>query len=140
MKRQRVQMLNRLFKLLVLSVFVINLQAGELKRYLNYDEAIKVANKENKKVLMFVFSSHCPWCLKMKKTTLQDDEISQYINKNFVFLMINQDSKEFPEEFRAQMVPTTYFIDPKTQKALYSTVGYLKPDMYIEELTFINED
>lgn len=133
-------MFKKVAQILLLCFFAVHLQAGELKRYLNYDEAIKVANKENKKLLMFVFSSHCPWCLKMKKTTLQNDEISNYINKNFVFLMINQDSTEFPEEFRAQMVPTTYFIDPKTQTALYSTIGYLKPDMYIEELTFINED
>ncbi len=133
-------MLNKIFKLLFLLLLAINLQAVELKRYLNYDEAISTAIKEHKKVLMFVFSSHCPWCLKMKKTTLQDDKISKYINKNFVFLMINRDSKEYPEKFKAQMVPTTHFIDPKTQTSLYSTVGYLKPDMYIEELTFINED
>lgn len=140
MKKRQVQNMNKLLTFLFVSLFMVSANAVELNRYLNYEKAIKIAKKENKKVLMFVYSTHCPWCLKMKKNTLHNDKITKYINKNFILLMSNQDDDSFPEEFRAQMVPTTYFINAQTEESLYSTVGYLKPDMYYEELTFIQDE
>jgi thioredoxin-related protein len=121
-------LLTLLFSLSVL------LQAGELIHTEDYEQGIYKAQKEHKNLVLFVYSSYCPWCKKMERDTLENKEVIEYLNKNYIFVAANQDIDEFPQRFMPNGTPTTYVIDPKTQEKLFSLRGYKSPHSFLKRL------
>jgi thioredoxin-related protein len=120
--------------LLTLTLFVTFSVAQPLKEASSYEEAIKQAQKVNKPVLAFVYASYCPWCDKMKERALKRPEIIDFINKTYVFVRINKETDEYPQQFNPRFVPTTYVIDANTQEEIYALYGYKTPKQFLEEL------
>lgn len=60
------------------------------------DEAIALANKQNKHVFIQVGGNWCPWCIKFHKFIHDDKKLDSLLNANYVFLLLNY-SKEKPE-------------------------------------------
>jgi len=98
--------------------------SATLKDVESFETAIKMAKEQNKKVLMFMYSEYCPWCEKMKKTTLSDKKVINYINSRYIFLKMDKDMGEYPEELIPRFIPTTYVIDPKTKESVQDIYGY----------------
>ncbi len=121
--------------LLVIICFSNFIFAQTLNTYTNYQEAIAQGIKENKPVLMFVYTDYCPWCDKMKKNTLKNKKTIDFISKNYIFLSIDKEKDEYPEKFIPRFIPTTYLIDSKTQEEIYALYGYKTTTQLIEELT-----
>ena len=57
------------------------------------DAAIHRADAEGKHVLVQVGGNWCPWCIKLDKLFTANDTIKTYIEKHYVFLLVNY-SKE----------------------------------------------
>jgi thioredoxin-related protein len=122
----------KLFFLLIgFSYFVL---AQNLITYTNYDQALAVAKKENKPLLMFVYTDYCPWCDKMKKNTLSHKKTIEFIQKNYIFLSVNKDNSVYPEKFIPRYIPTTYLIDATNEEELYALYGYKTTTELIKEL------
>ena len=68
----------------------------------SWEDGLKKAKKENKMILVDVYTTWCGWCTKMENDTYAKDNIQKLINDNFVPIKIN------PEEV------TTYTIGAKT--------------------------
>lgn len=47
-----------------------------------------------KKVLIYVTTSWCGWCKKMKQTTFTDSQLIDYLNKNFHLVKLDGEEKE----------------------------------------------
>ncbi|MFA7091690.1 MAG: thioredoxin family protein [Arcobacteraceae bacterium] len=125
-----------MFKFLISIICFSNLLlAQSLLTYTNYDEAIHQAKKQNKHVLMFVYTDYCSWCDKMKKTTLSHQKTIEFINKNYIFLSINKEKENFPKAFTPRYIPTTYLIDAQNQEEIYALFGYKTSSELIEELS-----
>ena len=105
----------------------------DLKDVEFYDKALDMAQKQNKKVLMFMYSEYCPWCEKMKKTTLIDKKVIKYINSKYIFLKMDRDIGEYPQKLKPKFIPTTYVIDPKTKETVQKIYGYKSPENFIKE-------
>ena len=103
--------------------------------YTNYNEALTQAKKQNKPLLMFVYTDYCPWCEKMKKTTLSHKKTIEFINKNYIFLTINKEKDDYPKEFIPRYIPTTYLIDAQKEEEVYALFGYKTSSELIEELS-----
>jgi hypothetical protein len=60
--------------------------------------AIERAGKEGKHVLAQVGGNWCPWCLKLDKLCTSNDTIRAFIQKNYVFVLINysKENKNLP--------------------------------------------
>lgn len=124
----------------ILIIFIAIYSYGlELKVNHNYKEAINKAKQSNKKVLLFLKSGYCPWCHKMEKETLKNSKITKFINENYVFLKLDKDDDIYPKKFFSDIVPTTYLIDPNTQEKINTMYGYIKPNIFIDDLSFLNE-
>lgn len=106
--------------LLFLSVFT---SASDLKHINSFEDGLYLAKKQNKQMMLFIYSTHCPWCKKMERTTLSDSEVIDFINEKFVFVSLNKDIDDIPSNFIPYGVPTTYAIDKNGEK-LYTMKGY----------------
>lgn len=121
---------------IILSLFlgVFFLFGSPLQTYTDLGDAFLSAKKQNKKVLLFVYTSYCGWCSKMKETTLKDPAIVNFINKNYIFVSLNQDQTKLPEELIPKFVPTTFLLDSQTKKVLTYLPGFKPADDFIEDL------
>ena len=97
--------------------------ANELKWEKDIPTAFNKALKENKTVMVFVSTSNCRWCVKMKKRTLLDNGIFKKL-ENYILVKTIKDSKEAQKHLpEVEYVPTIFFYSPK--KELYERVtGY----------------
>lgn len=97
-------------------------------------KALEKGKKENKKVVMFIYSTSCGWCAKMKNTTFKDEKLIKLLNQKFVFSPVNQDAGVLPPHLLPEFVPMTYIIDTKSNKITSSIAGFKNTDDFIAEL------
>jgi len=130
---------------LLLGVFLLTLtlfsaSADKYAKQMGYERdysiALAKAKKQNKPLMMVLGSSYCPWCRRFERETLSSKQVSAYIKKETIALIVDNrhDIKSFPKEFRTNFTPKVFFIDPKTQKSFYETTAYMKKIEFLEEL------
>jgi len=119
---------------ILLFIFISFVYSQELRIYTSYDDAIKTAQKEKKKVLMFIHADYCPWCDKMKEETFKDEDTIAFINERFVFLSVDREDPSYPDRFFPKYIPTTHLIEPNKQKNIYSMPGFKPTEHLINEL------
>ncbi len=131
-------------------------------KWLTFEEAIVLHEKQPKKILIDLYTDWCGWCKVMDKKTYSQQQIFSYINKNFYPVKFNAEQKE-SVEFRGNTFnyvssgnrgvhelavaftqnrlsyPTTIFID-EDLKIIQPIGGYLKPDQMEPILKYIGGD
>lgn len=121
--------------------------------WLSYDEAAQLAQVKPKKIFVDVYTSWCGWCKRMDATTLQDPNISKYLNKKYYSVKLNAESskkttykgRELTESdlaktvFQATGFPTTVYLT-EGQDVLQPVPGYLDVDMLNKILHFYGDD
>lgn len=102
----------------------------------DYNQALKVAQKENKPLMLVMVGDYCPWCRKFERKTLQRELIALNVNKNFIPLIVdrNLDQGKYPQEYFAKRIPTVYFIEPTKGNTLFESLGYVKKEEFQETL------
>jgi thioredoxin-related protein len=123
--------MNKIF-LLLISIVSLSFSL-ELNRFKNLDLALIEANKQNKKIMVFFHGKQCPYCDKMKKTTLKDKKVIEYINSKYIFVSIDEEDNPNVDQFVLDYIPATYILDTK-QKTVYYTYGYRTSENFIGEL------
>ena len=89
---------------MILLPFLANAQEGLKKVYdetldqnVQIDQALKQAKAEGKFVVCQVGGNWCPWCLRFADFITKDAEISQLIDKNFVYIHVDYSPKSFKD-------------------------------------------
>ena len=62
------------------------------------DQALKQAKAEGKFVICQVGGNWCPWCLRFADFITKDAEISQLIDKNFVYVHVDYSPRSFKDD------------------------------------------
>ncbi|MCL4431979.1 MAG: DUF255 domain-containing protein [Epsilonproteobacteria bacterium] len=119
--------MKKIFILLMLSIGVFG---AEIAWNSSYDTALAKAKKESKPLMVLITTEQCRWCRKLESTTLKDKEIISRINTKFQAVNVIKDKSIYPKNLTAKMVPTSYFIDPSTEKVIYSIPGYWDSEDY----------
>lgn len=99
----------------------------------SYKEAMQKAVEQKKVLMVVVTQTYCPWCEKFKEKTLVDAEVVKQVSNNFVAVLLNKDKDDMPEDIRARMVPTTFFLDHEGGE-IYSTIGYKHPRKFLLDI------
>lgn len=120
-------------------------------QWLTLEEAQELAKKEPRKVIMDVYTDWCGWCKKMDKTTFADEQVVEYVNKNFYAVKLNAESKETinfkGQEFtgaelaralRVSGYPTVVFFD-ETFSRFQPLSGFRQADEFKKILEVFNE-
>jgi thioredoxin-related protein len=69
------------------------LSAQELQ-WTSINDLEVAVSQSPKKVLIYVTTSWCGWCKKMKQTTFTDTVLIDYLNKNFHLVKLNGEEKD----------------------------------------------
>lgn len=118
-------------------------KAGKLE-WLTFDAAQDRAAREQKHMIVDIYTSWCGWCKVMERQTYGDPEVEAYLSKNFVLAKVNGESpstlhwqgREITERQFARAVgvtgyPATYFLKPDAE-LLGGVAGFIKkPDFMI---------
>ena len=62
--------------------------------WISLDKAKLLAKQHNQKILIFFYKDNCEYCEKMKKETLNDNNVIDIINRNFFPVKINSRTKD----------------------------------------------
>jgi len=113
-------------KLILAILIVLGLNSGNIiAQKLSFDEAVKKAKKENKKVVVDVYTDWCGWCKKMDKNVYGNSDIKNIIEDSFVFVKLDAEGSgkntyegkaytdgELAAYFQVSGYPTTVFLEP----------------------------
>lgn len=61
--------------------------------WLDYARGIETAKAENKPMLLYFYRDSCPYCQKLKQGALVDTALAGYLNKNFIPIRVNTESR-----------------------------------------------
>lgn len=101
------------------------LKAGEPLQFTkSYSKALKQAQKEDKLIFCFVYTSWSMPSQRMEETTLKDSLVVQELNEEYVTLYINASrNKDFAKDFEIHVFPSMLVID-KWGNAILRDSGY----------------
>ncbi|HCA80559.1 MAG TPA: hypothetical protein DEP53_12585 [Bacteroidetes bacterium] len=125
---------------------------GEAITWHSFDEGMALAAKENKKVLVDVYTDWCVWCKKMDKEVYTDGQIGRIIAKDFIAVKFNPEGQElvtmnnehlngslFTQAMGISGYPST-LIFGADGKPITKIDGFQEAKEYAALLTFIGED
>ena len=99
-------------KLFIVSSLLIcsTLFSAELDWSNDYDTALKIAQKENKMVYLFVGADVCRWCDRFKDLTLSQERVIKRLKEEYILLYMSRDKHKIPSKFTTKGVPRHYFL------------------------------
>jgi thioredoxin-related protein len=117
-----------------------------------YDEGLAKAKKEKKHVLVAFYTNWCGWCRRMDKSTYGDKEVKKVLNKDYVPIKVNAESKEKVEvdgkkitetelarQFRVRSYPITWFLKQSGEK-IAPYLGYVDAQNFLKVLNYMKDD
>ncbi len=123
-----------------LSLFALGQEIHDFKYETSYYMAKKHAKEQNKILLIMMYKQGCPNCAYMKDIVFERKEILDYLNENYITVLLNTKSTYYPKRFVSPRAPTFFFLNPQTDKELRERkVGGSRPWKFIQELTAVKE-
>lgn len=129
-----------------------NSLASETPTWLSFDTGLAEAAKQQKKLLVDVYTDWCSWCKKMDKEVYTDKHVVDLLNEHFIVVKLNAESsknltyngQQFTErEFAAALgvdgYPTTVFFLPDA-KPITRIPGFMEVKTFVNVLTYIGRD
>jgi thioredoxin-related protein len=112
--------------------------------WLAFDAATEQAKKENKHLIVDIYTSWCGWCRVMERQTYGNPEVAAYLKSNFILAKVNGESsstlhwkgqamseRQFAKTVGVTGYPSTFFMKPDAE-LLGGVPGYIKsPDFMI---------
>ena len=112
---------------LIFSATSLARAADEIAWHTDVAEAVAVAKEKDLPLLVYVTSSHCPYCVKMKNQTLSNAALSAEVNLGFVPLTISRGSApDLERRIAVRAYPTTLILRPD-ESEMGRVTGYVAP-------------
>lgn len=118
----------------------------------SFEEILKLAQKDKKKVVIQVYADWCSWCKKMEKETYPSDEVQKELKRNYYLYRLNGESSETIEydgrkwtkaeltkAFGIRGFPSTIFLNYNS-KPITVLPGYVDAKTFASILKFIGDD
>lgn len=102
---------------------------------LSFKNALKVAGKESKTVMVKFRADWCAMCRRMDQETLTDPEVARTV-KDFIAIRIDTDSKSgfrLAQSLGVSALPTFVFLEA-SGKIIDKYVGFRTPELFLEIL------
>ncbi|TLP39374.1 thioredoxin family protein [Arcobacter arenosus] len=104
----------------------------------DYNKALERLNSENKELLVMVSSKTCPECNYMKKHIFTQDEVANYINKNYVAVDLDINDKNIPEQMKFWGIPR-FYISKDGENVLKKKMGGMKKEQFLDFASKVNQ-
>jgi thioredoxin-related protein len=118
----------------------------------SWEEGYKIAQEEDKTMLVFAFATWCHWCKRMDDKTFSNDEIKSLITKDYIAVKMDVDKEETliynskkysNNELLGKLmdsdqlaIPTTIIVYPKTSRSKSS--GGFKTVQEMKDMLLLN--
>ena len=135
--------------------------SGIVHSQITLNDALVKAKKNNKKIIVDIYTDWCGWCKKMDADVYDNEKVKKIIKKSFVFAKLDAESlaevtynnMKYTEQdialyFEANGYPTTVFLEPdgkviefKYDKTVMKNLpGYFGADDFRKMLNFIKNE
>ncbi len=146
-----------IFAIIIGSYFAINANGSEnlLKddsKGKSFEEILKLAQKDKKKIVVNVYADWCSWCKKMERETFPNQEVQKELKRNFYFYRMNGESNDIVEfdgrkwtkaqltkAFGIRGFPATIFLNYNSQP-ITVLPGYVDASTFATILKYIGDD
>lgn len=98
----------------------------------DYPTALAQAKEEKKLLVLVVIKDPCPYSEEMVHSTLADPRVTKSLN-DFVSAIVDKDAS-LPSRFKADLYPTTFFIDPIRETEIVKRIGYLSSEQFLDNI------
>lgn len=123
--------------------------------WMSFEEAIKLNQKEPRKIIVDVYTDWCGWCKKMDRDTFTNEEVIDYINKHFYAVKFNAETtdtiiynkKMYVNNGRINTLAIkllgndfgypAYAALDENNDVIYRKVGYMDADTFMKKLKAI---
>ena len=123
----------------LLAAFVAPAKAVELNWH-SYTKGMKLAQDQNKPLMINFYADWCGYCRKMDKETFTDQEVSQYLSDNFILVKVNADiSKELSAAYYVRGLPNLWFVESNGEK-IAPLPGFASAENLMPILKFIGTE
>ena len=125
---------------IIILLFISNAQA-KINWETDLDQAFKKAEKENKLLLIYLYSPKCHYCKFMEKKVFTDKKVQEYINKNFIPVKARKcsDNGQFIKVHYGYVgTPMFYFVD-KDGELIKSIFGAWNKKDFMKILKYFAE-
>lgn len=148
-----------LYKVFI-TVFVLIANSGLLFAQTSFEDVLKKASAENKRIVIDVYTDWCGWCKKMDAEAYSNSEVKKLLEDNFVLYKLDAEGKnkvtyngkQYTEEelsyyFEVFSFPTTVFLEPDGKLINFSydnypmknVPGYIKTDEFKKLLIYFKD-
>ena len=104
----------------------------------SYEEGMILSKVEKKKVFLHFYADWCGFCRKMANTTFKDSALINYLNDNYMPIMVNTDREpQTAGNYGVAGLPTTVFLTP-IGEPIFTVPGYIATDPLMSMLKEIN--
>jgi thioredoxin-related protein len=108
----------------------------------NYDAALEKAKKEQKLVMVDVYTDWCGWCKRLDKDAFSNTDVTAKLSEDFVAVKINPEKTEtnakLARQFGVNGYPHIAFVD-RTGKKVAEIVGYVPAKKFLKKLNEVSE-
>jgi len=106
--------------LLILSILFSLAGAGHIRWFGNYSDALKVAQKEHKPMMVLLVKKECRLCGEVIREYFMDKSYIDLLDQKVISVIVVSDSKaSYPIElFYSTIFPTLFFVDSQNESFL----------------------
>lgn len=102
--------------------------------FTDLNKAEKLAKKESKLILIYIYSDHCPYCHQVEEFVFGDEYVEKFLNKNFIVVSMNVND-DLVEDFGVFGTPTFIVYNPLNGKVLAKFFGSIDSETFLSLLT-----
>ena len=121
--------------ILILALLTTLLSGNEIK-WIDFDDAIEMAENNNKTILVMLSREGCPACEYMLDVVFKNEEVLEAINKDFIPVYIDIYKGFMPDDMPYIGTPTFHFVD-KNEKIIDTLVGGKNSKVFIAKLNAV---
>jgi len=136
--RYRIGILTVIFILVTVSSWAFSASSPDTKgiNWLTYETGMELAQKTEKKVFLHFFADWCHYCKVMNKETLKKDDVTQFLNENFISIRVDYDrEKETVKKYKFRGLPTSWLI-AENGETIVQIPGNVNKKMFMLFLEF----
>lgn len=106
----------------------------------NIDNALLLAKKEHKDMIVMVSEKSCRWCVKMEQRTLVDSRVRKKLKKYILVSVKRSDKKSLKHiPMFDGSIPSFFFLEPDSD-FIEAIVGYYEAGTFLEYMNEIEDD